>query len=396
MKKRMLSAALALAVLTLTACGNETISPSASDEASSQTGTSAPAGVAVQVREVTLENVSTENRVSGKVIAENQHAIMVAATAKCTDVYVEAGDTVQAGDRICTLDLASTLSSYNAASINYDSLLQQFNAQKTILDKQIQMAEDNLNNLKALYEIGAASRLEIDNAELTLIQAKSGRDSALAQIEAGLQSGKSSLEQLKQVLENVDKSGHVLAPVSGLVTSLSAVKDGYVSASSPVAIIEGAGQMEVKVSVSETLVPKLTVGGEADISVSAIGRTFTGTIRSVEKSANFQTQLYTVTLGIPSEVTGLLAGMSADVNFRTDTAESAVVVPTEAILSSAGEQFVYIADNGLARRVVVTTGLAGSGVTQITSGLAGGEQLVVVGQTYLSDGDAVRIVSGEG
>jgi len=116
----------------------------------------------------------------------------------------------------------------------------------------------------------------------------------------------------------------------------------------------------------------------------------------IEKSANFQTQLYTVTLGIPSEVTGLLAGMSADVNFRTDTAESAVVVPTEAILSSAGEQFVYIADNGLARRVVVTTGLAGSGVTQITSGLAGGEQLVVVGQTYLSDGDAVRIVSGEG
>lgn len=298
MKKRIVSACLAAALLTLSACSSTPASPSASGSNTLPQETTAP-GVAVQVREVTLENVATENRVSGRVSAESQHAVMVAATAKCTAVYVSVGDTVRAGDRICTLDLASTLSSYNAASINYDSLLQQYNAQKTILDKQIQMAEDNLNNLKALYEIGAASRLEIDNAELTLIQAQTGRDSALAQIEAGLQSGKSSLEQLKQVLDNISGNGHVLAPASGLVTSLSAVEDGYVSASSPVAIIEGEGRMEVTVSVSETLVPKLTPGSEADVYVGAIGQTFTGTVRSVEKSANYQTQLYTVTLGIP-------------------------------------------------------------------------------------------------
>ena len=44
----------------------------------------------------------------------------------------------------------------------------------------------------------------------------------------------------------------------------------------------------------------------------------------------------------------------------------------------------------------VQTGLTGSGVTEVTEGLEDGQQLVIVGQEYLTDGDAVRIVSGEG
>lgn len=43
----------------------------------------------------------------------------------------------------------------------------------------------------------------------------------------------------------------------------------------------------------------------------------------------------------------------------------------------------------------VTTGLTGSGVTEILSGLSAGEQLVTVGQAYLSDGAPVRIVTEE-
>ena len=45
--------------------------------------------------------------------------------------------------------------------------------------------------------------------------------------------------------------------------------------------------------------------------------------------------------------------------------------------------------------IEVTTGLTGNGVTEITSGLSAGQQLVTVGQSYLSDGAAVRVVSGE-
>ena len=41
------------------------------------------------------------------------------------------------------------------------------------------------------------------------------------------------------------------------------------------------------------------------------------------------------------------------------------------------------------------TGLVGDGETEVTSGLAGGETLVTVGQFYLSDGAEARVVTPE-
>lgn len=388
-QKRILSLALAAALmLSLSACGGEESSTSGSQEET--------AGVAVQVKEVTAGDISTENKVSGKVVADNEHTVMVATSAKCTAVYVEAGDVVQAGDKICTLDLASTLASYNAANISYSSAVQSYQDQKAIFDKQIQLAQDNVNNLKQLFEIGAASQLEIDQAELSLQQAQAGRDSTLAQLEAGMQSYKSNVEQLAAVLENVDAGGNVIAPASGTLVSLSAVENGFVSPSMPVAVIDGVDQMKVQVSVSEALVPKLAIGDEADVSVSAVEASFVGTIRSVEQAANMQTKLYTVTLSVPAEVGGLMAGMFADVTFRTDTSANTIVVPTEAILTSGDVQYVYVVEDGVARYVEVTTGLTGTGVTEVLTGLTPGQQLVTVGQSYLADGDPVRVVSGEG
>ena len=72
------------------------------------------------------------------------------------------------------------------------------------------------------------------------------------------------------------------------------------------------------------------------------------------------------------------------------------MIPSEAILTSNNVQYVFVVDGETARYQQVETGLSGNGVTEITSGLEAGEQLVTVGQAYLSDGDAVRIVSGEG
>ena len=377
----VLTAALAL---SLTACGGK----EAAEEAPA-------AGTAVQVVTVAQDSIATENKVSGKVSADNESTIMVATSAKCTAVYANAGDEVSAGDIICTLDLGSTLSSYNAATISYNSSVQSYQDQKAVFDAQINLYQKNVDDLKALFEIGAASQVEIDQAELQLKSAIATRNSTLSQLEAGMQSSKSSVEQLSSALENVDSKGNVIAPISGTLVTMNAVENSFVSTSMPVAVIDGADQMKVVVSVSETLVPKLAAGDTADVYVSSIDQSFTATIRSVERAANVQTKLYTVTLSIPADVTGLLSGMFADVTFHTDVSENTIVVPTEAILTSNDVQYVYVVEDDTARYVEVTTGLTGSGVTEITSGLTAGQQLVTVGQAYLADGDPVRIVTGE-
>ena len=387
MKYQKLFAGLLAAAMTLalTACGSK----------EPEEETPAAEGIAVQVQTVTANTISTENKVSGQVSADNASTILIASAAKCTAVYKNAGDQVQAGEKICTLDLGSTLSGYNAARISYQAAVQSYQDQKSILDKQVSMAQDNVNNTKALFEIGAASQLEVDQAELNYENAVAGRNSALSQLEAGIQNAKSGVEQLDTALDNVDANGNVLAPQSGTLVTMNAVEGSYISNSMPLVVIDGADQMKVMASVSEALVPKLTVGDKAEVSVSAADATFTATIRSVERAASMQTKLYTVVLTVPADVGGLMSGMFADVTFRTDTAENTIVVPTEAILTSNHVQYVFVVEDGAAKYVEVTTGLTGSGVTEVTSGLTEGEQLVTVGQAYLSDGDPVRVVSGE-
>ena len=391
MKQKKIFAALLAGtlVLSLTACqsGGETSVPPEGN---------APAGVAVQVQEVKVDTISTENKVSGRVVTDGQESVFVTAQAQCTAVYVEVGDAVTAGQKLCALDLASTLSSYNAASISYRSAVQSYNDQAAIFDRQIALAEKNVSDLQALFEIGAASQLEIDQAELSLDTARAQRTSTLAKLEAGMQSYKSNVEQLDAVLEHVDGAGNVIAPVSGTVVSLNAAEGGFVTASAPVAVIDGVDRMEVAVSVSEALVPKLARGDEVDVSISSLGVSTVGTIKSIDLAANMQTKLYNVTISINEDVAGLLSGMFADVSFRTDTSTDTIVIPTEAILTSNDVQYVFVVENDAARYVEISAGLTGNGVTEVTSGLKAGDMLVTVGQAYLSEGDPVRVVSGEG
>ena len=391
MKQKKIFAALLAGtlVLSLTACqsGGETSVPPEGN---------APAGVAVQVQEVKVDTISTENKVSGRVVTDGQESVFVTAQAQCTAVYVEVGDAVTAGQKLCALDLASTLSSYNAASISYRSAVQSYNDQAAIFDRQIALAEKNVSDLQALFEIGAASQLEIDQAELSLDTARAQRTSTLAQLEAGMQSYKSNVEQLDAVLEHVDGAGNVIAPVSGTVVSLNAAEGGFVTASAPVAVIDGVDRMEVAVSVSEALVPKLARGDEVDVSISSLGVSTVGTIKSIDLAANMQNKLYNVTISIQEDIPGLLSGMFADVSFRTDTSADTIVIPTEAILTSNDVQYVFVVENDAARYVEISAGLTGNGVTEVTSGLKAGDMLVTVGQAYLSEGDPVRIVSGEG
>ena len=387
--RRIVSIAAALAAAaTLTACQG--------GEEADTSQPQAAAGVAVQVTPVVRDTIATENQVSGSVVTDGQKSVFVAANAQCTAVYVETGDEVSAGDWICTLDMDSTISSYNAANITYQSAVDNYADQEAIFDRQIALAEKNVSDLKALFEIGAASQAEIDSAELNLMTLQASKKSTLAQLEAGMQSSLSNVEQLSAVLENVDAQGNVVAPVSGTVITLNAAEGSYVSASMPVAVIDGVDVMEISVSVSEALVPSLSQGDEVDVSIGALNVETVGTIRSIERTPNVQTRLYTVTVGLNEDIEGLMSGMFAQVSFRTNVSEDAVVVPTEAILTSGGEQYVFVVEDGVARYQPVQTGLTGSGVTEVTEGLEDGQQLVTVGQEYLSDGEAVRIVSGEG
>ena len=132
MKQKTISLLLALTLaLSLAGCEKEEM-------------VTAPAGVAVQVQTVEAQDIASENTVSGQVTAGSETSVYVTATAKCTAVYVEAGDAVKAGDVICSLDMESSLAQYRAAEIGYTSAASSYSDQKNILDRQVALYEKKL------------------------------------------------------------------------------------------------------------------------------------------------------------------------------------------------------------------------------------------------------------
>lgn len=381
-QKRLAALLLALGMtLSLCACGEETVEEK-------------KAGVAVQVETVASGDISTEHRVTGTVSGSDTATVYAEDKAVCTAVYVREGQSVKAGDKLFALKDSPAFASYNAADAVYLSTVASYFDQQDIFGEQIALYQKLWNNARELYNIGAASKLEVEQAELQYKSTVAQRDATLMQIEQGLgqykayQEGKSALTQ--------DEKGNVLAPFDGTVDALSLSVGEELSGEYPVAVLLSGGQMKVTSYVSESLVPHLTAGSEALVKISAIGAEAKGTIRSVSEEPNQQTRLYVVSVELPDGIEGIASGLFADITFYTDTSTGTVIIPSEAILTSGGTQYVFTVEEDIAKYVTIETGLVGDGVTEVTAGLKGGETVVTVGQQYLADGDAVRIVSAEG
>ncbi|MCI2058920.1 MAG: efflux RND transporter periplasmic adaptor subunit [Oscillibacter sp.] len=334
-----------------------------------------PSGTAVEVQKVELGDIATENTVTGSVTANRSVPVVTKVACKVQSVSVKAGDTVKAGDVLFTLDTFDLRDTYGTALDTYRST-------KTLLDEQVRQAQESLDNLSALYEIGAVSKNTVEQTRLGLLQAQNARKSTLAQM------------KLTDVLELMNNP-RITAPIAGTISNVGVTAGVTIAPGSPAAVVSEIGRPQVVVNLSETLQPYVRAGSSVEISIPSLGdQVISGTVASVASAASPATALYEVHIDLPGSL-NVSIGMFAKATFRTDAHSGAVLVPTEAILTGDNEaRYVYIEDGGKAYRADVTTGLVGEKKTEITSGLHGGEMLVTRGQSYLSDGAPVRVTEG--
>jgi hypothetical protein len=87
--------------------------------------------------------------------------------------------------------------------------------------------------------------------------------------------------------------------------------------------------------------------------------------------------------------------MFARVGIIYERREQALQIPRTAIVDDEGQASVFVVENGKAQQRRITVGLTNNGLVEITAGLKGQEQVVVVGQGGLKSGNAVRVVELE-
>ena len=85
--------------------------------------------------------------------------------------------------------------------------------------------------------------------------------------------------------------------------------------------------------------------------------------------------------------------MFARIGIVFERKPEALQIPRVALVETDGERSVFVVQEGVAHQRPVETGLTDSGNVEILDGLAGDEQVVIVGQSGLKDGNKVRVVT---
>ncbi len=392
-KNRFLAIVLLVAML-LSACGNKETKQKETE-----------AATAVEIQIVSSGEMSSSNKIAGQVTPVQSVQVFPMLAGKVTSLNVSDGDIVTQGQVLFTVDTSTVTStlgalqqSYNATKAATDQAINTASLGVQNAELAVTQAQTALDNVNALFAVGAASSQQVTQAEQGVQQAQSGLQQAQTAVEQAKASQQASLVQIQASIDQINAQvalGTVTSPVSGKISNLSLTVGGMASQSSPSMIIAVNNELMLSVFTSENIRNGVQVGDVADVTISSLSsETMKCTVRSVSENADMQTNLYEITLYLPADLNAPV-GAFADVVLYTDKKESTIQIPTECILTDGEEKYVFVVEDDKAKKVLISTGLVGDGVTEITEGLTGGENLVTKGQSYLSDGADVRIVDGE-
>jgi membrane fusion protein (multidrug efflux system) len=183
----------------------------------------------------------------------------------------------------------------------------------------------------------------------------------------------------------------IRAPFSGWVSLRNISSGAVVTAGTEIAQISDVSRIKLDFAVPETMLSQVAVGQVIEARAAAWPDTpFHGTIATVDPVLNPQTRAATVRAILPNMDRRLKPGMLLTVTIEA-RARTSPAVPELAIVGEGDQTYVFVVDNGAAKRVNVRTGLHQNGMVEIVGGLSPGQRIVTEGTVKISDGQKVRL-----
>lgn len=313
-----------------------------------------------QVAEVTVQKVvSTQiNRVLTYPVtiqAFRENHLAPATAGRVERILVEVGDKVSAGQVVAELDRTS----YYQAKIQFDKLA---------LD---------LQRMDSLLRVGAIARQQYDAVKMQYDVAKAN-------------------------MEFLRDNTTLRSPIQGEITG-KYLNDGEMFTMSPAAgvgkpaivSIMQLDRLKLLVGISSEYFQKIKLGMPVTITTDIYpGKEFQGKIGKIYPTVDEMTKNFTVEIHLDNPGKMLRPGMfaRATVNLGLD---KALLVPAFLVQKQPGtaERFVFINENGVARRKVVEPGEVYDDQVEILRGLSEGDEIITTGQTRLRDGEKIRVVA---
>jgi RND family efflux transporter MFP subunit len=211
--------------------------------------------------------------------------------------------------------------------------------------------------------------------------------------EAAAVGDKHLLEQRAAMLDYTK----VRAPFSGVLTArfvdpgaMIQVATSSETQASPLFTIMDVSQVRVYFNVSQEDAALAQPGREVAVMLrQQPGRVFKGTIARTTGALDPVTRTMLAEANIPNPQRLLQPGSFAEVVVSLERHPNAIVIPPAALVIDNSGEAVFIVEHGRAKKALIKTGIDDGVGIEVTGGLEGTEQVVVVGQAQLTEGTPV-------
>jgi membrane fusion protein, multidrug efflux system len=204
--------------------------------------------------------------------------------------------------------------------------------------------------------------------------------------QANLDASNAAVRQAEIALAQVN----IKAPFAGVFDHRDAEVGTYLAPGQPCGTVIEIDPLLIVGDVPETQAASLKVGATATARLVS-GQTLRGRIRYVAHDADPQTRTYHFEMTAPNPRLDVRSGLSAEMRIGAGSGPAHLVPVSTLVLDSAGRQGVrYVAADGRVAFAPVTIVEETRDGVWVT-GLSGPVQLITVGQSYVADGQKVRV-----
>jgi len=188
----------------------------------------------------------------------------------------------------------------------------------------------------------------------------------------------------------------IVAPISGTVTERMINVGNLVRENDPVYRVVDFDSLVAPVYVPEKLLGSLRVGQQAVVSPPALGETgVPARIKRISPVVDSQSGTVKIILDMDRS-TDLRPGMFANVKLVLDRHDDVVVLLKKCLVYEDEEPYVFVVEQGRARKQPVLLGYQDESRAEVISGLDAGQPVVLVGQSTLKDGSLVGAEDEQG
>lgn len=333
-----------------------------------------------------ITDISTTVTATGTIEPVTKVDVGTQVSGIVSKLYVDYNSVVKAGQVIAELDKSNLTSELNSAKANLEAAKASLNSLKSELSYQT----ENYNRQKNLHDKGLISDDAYDQAYTSYTKA--------------VQSVNQQKQQVVTQSENVKKAttnlgyATITSPIDGIVLSKE-VEEGQTVASSfntPTlfTIAQDLTNMRVIADVDEADIGNVKVGQRVQFTVDAYpDDTFDGEVTQVRQEATTESNVvtYEVVISAPNMDLKLKPGLTANVTIYTSEKPHVCAIPSKALKFAPNEAMltpdesvedvkaktkVWTKQGNVFKAIGVSTGITNGSLTEITSGLKPGQEVI--------------------